>query len=688
MAEQLDSTHSLKVADISWQTDGTPVSQHYGDVYFSRSHGLEESSHVFLNGNQLAERWQQLPKDAHFIIIETGFGTGLNFLDAWQLWRATASSSARLHYISIEKHPLPIPDITRALSQWPQLEPLARALLRDFPPALPGIHPLQLDDDLRLSLGFGDIIDVLADICDCDHPLLRGISSIAADAWFLDGFAPAKNPQMWTQAVFDHIASLSKPGTSFATFTAAGQVKRGLQAAGFAVNKTPGFGRKRDMLCGDYGAPALPEPATVPRRNIVPAWHCSTQGDSFKDKRAVVIGAGLAGCHTARALADSGWQVTVLEQAAQSASAASGNPSGILYTRLSHKDSDQAEFALSSYLYACRHYHAYFDRQLLCSGDDGLLNGMLQLGFNAKERDNIEGIGQRYQNFEQIVRHVSATEASELSGIEIADPALFFPASGWLKPRRVCRILLDHEAIRMVTNCQVAELKYHQGSWHLRAESGDRFETPLCVIGCGVDSSAFELLAQLPTRSVGGQITRLPAETPVPAVSLCHSGYVAPDGNNSVYCGASFRVNDSACDLREQDHQQNLQQLAKHIPGMLHPEQLFQMSPGQMQGRAAVRCTTPDYLPIVGPVPHFDAMRATFKPLAADARARIDQPGDYWPGLFVNTGHGSKGLATTPIAAAMIAAQVNQTPRPLPWRLMRALNPARFSIRALIRNQA
>lgn len=249
-------------------------------------------------------------------------------------------------------------------------------------------------------------------------------------------------------------------------------------------------------------------------------------------------------------------------------------------------------------------------------------------------------------------------------------------------------MLLDHQAINLVTDIQVSDLQHHHGSWRLHAASGDSFEAPLCVVSCGIDSSAFELLAQLPTRGVGGQITRLPAETPVPAVSLCHSGYVAPDGNNGVYCGASFRVNDSACDIREQDHQQNLQQLAKHVPGMLHPDQLLQLSPGQLQGRAAVRCTTPDYLPIVGPVPRFDAIRETFQALAANARARIDEPGDYWPGLFVNTGHGSKGLATTPIAAAMIAAQVNQTPRPLPWRLMRALNPTRFAIRALIRNQA
>ena len=685
----MDSTHSLTVANIAWQTDGTPVCQHYGDIYFSRSQGLEESRHVFLAGNQLAQRWQRLPKNAHFIIIETGFGTGLNFLAAWQLWRQTVCSDAQLHYISIEKHPLSKPDISRALSQWPQLwpqlQPLASALIREYPPALPGIHPLVLDDRVSLSLGFGDIIDVLDDICDCDHPLLRRLSSIAADAWFLDGFAPAKNPAMWSEAVMQRIATLSKPGTSFATFTAAGQVKRDLQAAGFSVRKTPGFGRKRDMLCGEVDTEARPAVTLPTARKIAPPWHCGEHA-TYEQKNALIIGAGLAGCHTARALADSGWQVTVLEQAQHYALAASGNPSGILYTRLAAGDSDQADVALSAYLYACRHYRAYFDRQILREGIDGHLNGMLQLGFNATERSSIERIGRRYQGFDELVRPVSASEASALSGIAIDYPALYFPASGWLKPRRVCRQLLDHSAIRLVNDCRITELNPLPSGWRLLAANGDRFDASVCVVSCGIDSAAFAPLSELPIRSVGGQITLLPAASDTPALSLCHTGYVAPDGDGSLCCGASFRVNDSNTDIRDQDHRHNLQQLASHVPALLDPSRLPQIVIDQLGGRAAVRCTTPDYVPMVGPAPRLDAIRETFRPLAANAKARIDHPGDYWPGLYVNTGHGSKGLASTPIAAACIASWVNQSPRPLPWRLMRALSPTRFAIRSLIRS--
>jgi tRNA 5-methylaminomethyl-2-thiouridine biosynthesis bifunctional protein len=152
-------------------------------------------------------------------------------------------------------------------------------------------------------------------------------------------------------------------------------------------------------------------------------------------------------------------------------------------------------------------------------------------------------------------------------------------------------------------------------------------------------------------------------------------------------CGASFRSNDAGADLRAADHRHNLQQLSRHLPSLLSAQALEGIEIDDLQGRAAVRCTTPDYLPIVGPVPRLDAMRRIFKPLARNARAHIDQPGEYWPGLYINTGHGSKGLATTPIAAACIAALANRTPRPLPWRLQRALSPSRFAIRALIRGQ-
>ena len=687
-----DREAGLKTANIRWQYNGTPVSNTFQDVYFSRDNGLEESRYVFLKHSKLALRWRQMPEDKpRFIIIETGFGTGLNLLATWQLWRQHRPGSACLHYVSIEKHPLRAVDIARSNRCFPELQALSSALCRQYPPTLPGIHSIGLEDGLQLTLCFGDIEEMLDAIGDCDHPRLRTATSIKADAWFLDGFAPAKNPAMWSAPVFSSIATLSKPGTSFATFTAAGQVKRGMADAGFSVRKVKGFGCKREMLCGTVTctAPTTPSEEVLTRTRIARArsslaWHT---GGSTPDTRrtALIIGAGLAGSHCAAALAESGWQVTVLERAADSASEASGNRSGVLYTRLSSANSDLSAFHLSAYLHASRHYRSKFLSGELTEGVDGSLNGMLQLGFDARERKHIKSVMQRYSAHTDLIAHTSASEASALCGIKLEHPALFFPASGWLSPRHLCRRLLAHPKIKLLTHCEVTALDYADNSWHLSSATGDTHRAPVCIIAAGLDSRRLAPVSFLPTRPVGGQVTRFRPRGPLPGLSICHEGYTAPQGGEYLSCGASFRLNDAGSDIRLDDHRQNLQQLAAHIPSLLDPEDISRMDLNQLGGRAAVRCTTPDRLPIVGPAPRLGPLLETFLPLSRDARADIPSSSPCWPGLYVNTGHGSRCLATTPIAGALLAALLNHTPRPLPWRLVRALSPARFPIRELIR---
>lgn len=214
---------------------GTITSKEFGDVYFSAADGLAETQHVFLKGNGLPEKWQGKQE---FTIAETGFGTGLNFLAAWQLFEETAQPSQKLHFISFEKFPLSTDEIRQALSPWNFGDKLEK-LLQNYPLRIGGFHQLKINDQITLTLIFEDINIMIpqfqADI----------------DAWFLDGFKPSANPEMWTEIVFKNMARLSKPGTSFATFTAAGFVKRGLRDVGFNVQKIRGFGTKRDMLVGE-----------------------------------------------------------------------------------------------------------------------------------------------------------------------------------------------------------------------------------------------------------------------------------------------------------------------------------------------------------------------------------------------------------------------------------------------------
>ncbi|WP_143807253.1 tRNA (5-methylaminomethyl-2-thiouridine)(34)-methyltransferase MnmD, partial [Pantoea conspicua] len=234
-------------AQLNWNEQGTPVSRAFGDVYFSNDNGLEETRYVFLGGNQLPQRFAQHPREL-LIVAESGFGTGLNFLTLWQAFDAFQRQQPdailkRLHFISFEKFPLTRADLTAAHQHWPELAPWASELQAQWPAALPGCQRLLFDGGrITLDLWLGDINQLISTLDDSLHRQV--------DAWFLDGFAPSKNPDMWTPELFSMMAALARPQATFATFTAAGFVRRGLQQAGFSVTRRKGFGPKREMLCG------------------------------------------------------------------------------------------------------------------------------------------------------------------------------------------------------------------------------------------------------------------------------------------------------------------------------------------------------------------------------------------------------------------------------------------------------
>lgn len=223
-------------AKLDWH-EKQPFSAEYQDIYFSTDNGLQETEYVFLEGNDLATRWQHsVTQD--FTIAETGFGTGLNFLCAARLWLKNTTGQVVLHFISVEKHPLFLQDMTSALHLWPELGELTTPLLAQYVMLINNKTISLYDNRVRLTLLVGDATEQFSQI------------TSKADAWFLDGFSPAKNPSMWQQPLFEQMARLSHQHTSFATFTSAGMVRRGLIATGFKVNKRAGFGKKREMIYG------------------------------------------------------------------------------------------------------------------------------------------------------------------------------------------------------------------------------------------------------------------------------------------------------------------------------------------------------------------------------------------------------------------------------------------------------
>src|SRR6476619_4346196 len=225
---------AVPTASLARSGDGTAFSDEFQDVYHSTHGGLAQSRHVFLAGNSLPERWKG--RDA-FVILETGFGLGLNFLAAWDAWRADASRPSRLHFISVESRPLDAKDLESALSPFASLAPLSRALRAAWPPPLAGFHRIHFDGgNVILTLLFGDAASVLPQL----------VASV--DAFFLDGFSPAKNPGIWSPEVVCELARVAAPGATLATWTVAGGVRAALADAGFAIEKREGFAGKREML--------------------------------------------------------------------------------------------------------------------------------------------------------------------------------------------------------------------------------------------------------------------------------------------------------------------------------------------------------------------------------------------------------------------------------------------------------
>ena len=659
----------LETAQLDWSVNSTPRSTRFDDVYYSPAGGDEESQYVFLQGNKLPARWETHTWP-EFCVVETGFGSGLNFLLTAQAWRRQSPHRPRLHYISIEKYPLTISDLARALDNWPALSDLAGQLLDNYPQPIPGQHRLVLElGGIILDLWWEDVTDVLPELAAAGHRLV--------DAWYLDGFAPSRNESMWNKPLYSAMGSASRPGATFATFTAAGDVRRGLQQAGFKVSKRTGFGHKRECLQG-----RLHRTCPGPRPQSTP-WDTAANRRPVPSS-ALVIGAGLAGCTAAAALAQRGIEVTLLEQK-QVACAGSGNNQGILYTRLSVRHSAATDFALQSYCFAYRFYRDLLQAGYLRPGVDGNLCGSIHQSTRQTEMATLaEALGS-VPEFAQVI---DADRASEILGLRQAVGGYWFPDSGWMRPPSVCRALIDRYDIRLLENTGRIELEPIEHGWRALTGDGPAAEADCAIIATGTAANQHGGLSWLPLQSIRGQTTDLPSNSDLAELrtGLCHTGYISPARAQQHCIGATFDLDDEEPQIRIEDHHRNLEALAIAVPSLR--ESLAKVDPGTLTGRVGHRCATPDYLPLVGAIPDYEAFLHSYGGLRRNAKQIIPTRGDYLPGLFLTTGHGSRGLTSTPLAAQILASQVCGEALPLSRELYRAVAPGRFIIRKLSRGQA
>ncbi|MDR3324287.1 MAG: bifunctional tRNA (5-methylaminomethyl-2-thiouridine)(34)-methyltransferase MnmD/FAD-dependent 5-carboxymethylaminomethyl-2-thiouridine(34) oxidoreductase MnmC [Zoogloeaceae bacterium] len=627
----------MQPALLTFAPDGTPYSEQYDDVYHSCHGGPEQARHVFLGGNGLPERWQGREQ---FVILETGFGLGLNFLVTWAAWRASASPCRRLHFVSVEKHPLSRSDLARAQAAWPQFAPLAAELRARWPVLTPGIHRIFLEQgQVTLTLVLGD----------ASRELRRLM--LAADAFYLDGFSPAKNPDLWSPELCKAIARLAAPCATLATWSVAGSLREALAANEFALEKRPGFAGKRQMLVGAYRS-QKPHP--------YPAVASSEQ-------RALVIGAGVAGSSAAAALAARGWQVEVLERAQKPGQGASGNLAGVMRPLPSADDNFLARLTRAGFLAALNHLKMLEEAGTPARWGQ---SGAMHLARDAAHEATQARAAARLRLPPELLQYLDKTAASALLGWPVERGGWYFALGGWVQPPSLCEanLRLFPERITLRCACPVAGIRRMDGTWQaLDADGKILAAAPHLVMASGVDAPRFAPFAWLPQKAARGQVTWLPAaSTPALNLLVCGQGYVTPLVDGLRVAGASYLLDDMDAAERPAEHLENLHKLNGLLPGFA-----AQAVPEALRGRVGFRPMSPDRLPMVGAMPdlHPDPQRSP----------RRHPPAQ--PGLWCLQGFGSRGIVWSALMADLLASRMNGDPLPLEYDLTHALAPERFLIK-------
>ena len=678
---------SIQTAKLHWQLDDNgvtaPLSSEFGDVYFSKTDGLAESRHVFIDGNDLATRLANLRNFERFVIGEIGFGTGLNILAIWQLWQQIRPDNhSHLHIITTEKFPLSKTDLEQALSVWTELAGLSQQLIDNYPPPLAGCHRLNwFDERLTIDLWLGDATSSLSQV--------TGEGKV--DAWLLDGFAPSCNQELWSADLLAQIARLSKNHTTLATFSVASAVKQGLKHHGFTLAKRKGFGKKREMLTASfqpkltsanfcklyfrYNKKIKPFFVTLPftasfesrrrqrrKANNVKGFELPNFSAITKPLSVAVIGAGVAGLSSAYALAARGHKVTIFDKA-QPLAGASGNIRGFLAPKLTSLKRLETNLHAIGYLASCRFY-PYLTAQtgIKILQTTGCLD---LLSHNRLQLDEVKDFPIEF------ARLLTAEQAKAKVGYEIGQ-AIFLPNAGLITTANFAKAVLCHPNISF----QTEELAYFQQAYFQQDSDQvlltftERQQFFDHVILCmALDTCDF-----LPTikrfNHSRGQVTWFAVDehdkAQLPKLPLKYGSYYASFNENSkrhVMLGASFVRDTLDTTPAVADHQMNVADLADAVPDLVNNTDMFTVEKNlrHWQGRASIRSQTVDYLPLVGQV----------------WQAGYENKSRVWTFSAL----GSKGYAYAPICSELLAGLLCGEMLPLANKMVNSLSPNRKVIR-------
>ncbi|MEX3823567.1 bifunctional tRNA (5-methylaminomethyl-2-thiouridine)(34)-methyltransferase MnmD/FAD-dependent 5-carboxymethylaminomethyl-2-thiouridine(34) oxidoreductase MnmC [Paraburkholderia sp. BR14262] len=654
-------TATLTPATLAFREDGTPFSPIYGDVYHSTAGAFAQAQAVFLRGNALPQRWQDR---RIFTVVETGFGMGVNFLATWSAWRDDPARCERLHFVSVEKHPFARNDLKSALDAvvaHAREAPLAHELVNAWPMLVPGTHRLEFEGGrVTLTLAFGDALEVFPKMW------------MRADAIYLDGFAPAKNPDLWSPVIFKALARIAGEDATFATWSSSGDVKRALEQNGFEFRKVEGFNGKWAMLVGRFA----------------PRWRVRRYEPplplALRERHAVVVGAGLAGCALVERLAVRGWRVTLVERNAAPALEASGNPAGVFHPLISRDDSSASRITRGGFLYALQRWAA-----LEAAGHAPRRShaGLLHLATDDESR----AVAAALESFgypEEFVSAVTREQAQALAGVALNQGGWFYPQGGALDPATLCRAqcafaaALPGAQVETRFGVRIGHIaragEQESGEWQVFDDAGRLVAHAGAVIFANAqDASRAAAHAHAPTRNVRGQLTLVdPSSLANLRVPVIGEGYAVPLDGGVTLAGATYEVDDADGALRAAGHTENIERVAHMLPELAAAQSAGERD---FAGRVAFRCVTSDRMPMLGPLADEDAARRDAQRLAGAWPLDLPRAS----GLYGAYAFGSRGLVWAGLGAELIASQLEGEPWPLERELADQLDPARFLQRAL-----
>lgn len=586
ISPHLNADYDLPLPQIDMR-DGVPYATQFADSYYNADDGLAETRHIFLDGNELPAR---MKATSHLTIGETGFGTGLNLLVVMD--EMQNHPHCQIDYVSFEAQPMDAVMMAAAHAAFPQLAGLANQLRQALPPRWPGYHLVVLcGGRLTLHLHYGDMGAILPTM------------DIAVDYWFLDGFAPARNPSAWTADILSEIGRLTAIRGSFSTFTAAGDVRRGLTAAGFAVEKSPGYGRKRDMIRGVREGAALPHmlSSTTPPMRIA------------------VIGAGIAGAALAAGLSRRGATPVLLDAATGLASGASGNRAALQSPRLSVDHNAMSRLSAACLSWAAR-----------CSDTAGATLAAGVLALDAPER-----MAARHTIFRQQRWPASLLRDPETALDAETGQGIFYEYGRAIRPSILVKELA--EGAEFYGDFNVASITMEAGQLLLGAVDGRQVQADAVVLAGG--SRVADLLHlvghDMLVEVTRGQVSHVPATSSSAslATGVSFGGYLTPSWDGLHEIGATFSRDLEQPEDAAAAHAQNFALLPAGIAGLFDG-----MSYDGLGLRTSHRASLADRRPVAGRI--------------AD-------------NIWMFGGLGARGFTLAPLLGEMLAARILNRPVPL-----------------------